>query len=432
MSNIAMHVNGISKQYRLGQREKYKTLRDSLTETFYAPLNLARSLFNSKKNAENTQPEAFWALQDVSFEVKQGEVIGIVGRNGAGKSTLLKVLSRITEPTSGFADVYGRIGSLLEVGTGFHPELTGRENIYLNGAILGMRRAEIQRKFDEIVAFSELEKFLDTPVKHYSSGMYTRLAFAVAVHLEPEILIVDEVLAVGDFDFQKKCLGKMKDVSKSGRTVLFVSHNTGAIRALCDRAIWLFEGQVKMDGTPATVLPNYLRQDAQLAERKWCDPATAPMFGEAVLLHAVRVVNKHGRPNTVFDVKEPIEIQIDYSVLEKRHCMNLFLFFYDESGNTIFFSIDNLDSPWQESPQPTGMYRASCIIPENLLNEGQMSVELTFCTRPTSPLNLAIKDVVSFQVIDDRTPGGVRGNWARDWYRAAVRPRLQWHFTKNN
>ena len=252
MSDVAIRVEGLGKQYHLGgTRESYSTLRDQLRKW-----TSLRGLLHRGKRAEHRPP--FWALKDVSFEVKQGEVVGIIGRNGAGKSTLLKILSRITEPTEGGADIVGRVGSLLEVGTGFHPELTGRENVYLNGAIMGMKRAEIVRKFDEIVAFAEVEKFIDTPVKHYSSGMYMRLAFAVAAHLEPEILIVDEVLAVGDAEFQKKCLGKMGDVARGGRTVLFVSHNLSAIQSLCKEAILLRQGAIDMCGLTSNIIHRYL------------------------------------------------------------------------------------------------------------------------------------------------------------------------------
>jgi len=247
MTDVAIRAAGLSKLYRLGPRERYSALRDSLAQTLRAPW----SLLKRKKKA------TFWALKDVDLEVKHGEVLGLIGRNGAGKTTLLKVLSRITRPTSGWADIYGRVGSLLEVGTGFHPELSGRDNIYLSGAILGMSRREIAAKFDEIVAFAELERFLDTQVKHYSSGMYVRLAFAVAAHLEPEILLVDEVLAVGDIRFQKKCLGKMGDVAKAGRTVILVSHQMNQIRRLCPRIVWVEEGKVHMDGPGHSVLAAY-------------------------------------------------------------------------------------------------------------------------------------------------------------------------------
>src|SRR5881296_2420456 len=250
MSDIAIRVEGISKHYRIGARqERYYTLRDTLTEAVTRPFQKLAAFF-SRNGAGPRTPEAssIWALKDVSFDVKRGEVVGIIGRNGAGKSTLLKILSRITEPTEGRARIHGRVGSLLEVGTGFHPELTGRENIYLNGAILGMKKAEIDRKFDEIVAFAEVEQFIDTPVKHYSSGMYLRLAFAVAAHLEPEILIVDEVLAVGDARFRRKCFAKMEDVGHAGRTVLFVSHHMPAITRLCSRGIYLVNGRVEFEG----------------------------------------------------------------------------------------------------------------------------------------------------------------------------------------
>jgi lipopolysaccharide transport system ATP-binding protein len=251
MSDVAIQVEGVSKLYHIGKSKTYKTARETLMNALALPARLLR-------RREEDHSTDLWALRDVSFDVKRGEVIGIIGRNGAGKSTLLKVLSRITEPTSGRITLKGRVGSLLEVGTGFHPELSGRENIFLNGAILGMRRGEIGRKFDEIVDFSEVEKFIDTPVKHYSSGMYTRLAFAVAAHLEPEILIVDEVLAVGDAAFQKKCLGKMRDVAQHGRTVLFVSHNMTVIASLCERVVWLQRGGVVFNGPCRKGVNNYL------------------------------------------------------------------------------------------------------------------------------------------------------------------------------
>jgi lipopolysaccharide transport system ATP-binding protein len=263
MSDIAVRVDRLSKRYRIGQREPYKMLRDTVTGAAGASLRRLSSLVR-RRSIDHAQPQAasdghIWALNDVSFEIGRGEVVGIIGRNGAGKSTLLKILSRITEPTAGYVEIHGRVGSLLEVGTGFNPELSGRENIYLNGAILGMKRAEIDRKFDEIVAFAEVEKFLDTPVKRYSSGMHMRLAFAVAAHLEPEILLVDEVLAVGDAAFQKKCLGKMGEVAREGRTVLFVSHNTAAVASLCDRGLLLNYGKLVDEGPVKRVVQRYLQ-----------------------------------------------------------------------------------------------------------------------------------------------------------------------------
>lgn len=304
MSDIAIRVSALGKQYRIGQSQRYKALRDTISDTLAAPFRWLKN--GSKPNGGG--PETFWALKDVNFEVKRGEVIGVIGRNGAGKSTLLKVLSRITEPTEGHAEIHGRVGSLLEVGTGFHPELTGRENIFLNGAILGMKRAEISRKFDEIVAFSEIEKFIDTPAKHYSSGMYMRLAFAVAAHLEPETLVVDEVLAVGDVAFQQKCLGKMSQVANTGRTVLFVSHNMGAITQLCRRAILLQGGKVVSDGKVSTVVEEYwgaIRTSGAVSTVR----RDQHLYGQGVLeLVEVRLLNpSHDSFNVRW--KEPVRLE---------------------------------------------------------------------------------------------------------------------------
>ncbi len=283
MSNIAIHCEGLSKQYRIGTQERYKALRDTLTNTMYAPYRWLRSSLRGEGSSGEAE-DMIWALRDVSFDLKHGEVVGVIGRNGAGKSTLLKILSRITEPTRGRARIHGRVGSLLEVGTGFHPELSGRENIYLNGAILGMKRSEIQRKFDEIVAFAEVEKFIDTPVKRYSSGMYMRLAFAVAAHMEPEILIVDEILAVGDAAFQEKCLGKMSSVAREGRAVLFVSHNLPTVQHLCARTVLLQQGRVVALGKPQDVIGQYLSDaanESRVSLRDWPDRETT---GEARLV----------------------------------------------------------------------------------------------------------------------------------------------------
>ena len=279
MSDLAIQVKGLSKLYHIGIVEKYPTIRESLVRAASVPLRAVRSWTSSRNNG--TSPASIWALRDVDLEIKQGEIVGIVGPNGAGKSTLLKVLSGITEPTAGYADIYGRVGSLLEVGTGFHMELTGRENIFMNGALLGMKRHEIKRKFEEIVAFAETEKFIETPVKHYSSGMYMRLAFAVAAHLDPEILIVDEVLAVGDVQFQRKCLGKMQDVSRNqGRTVLFVSHNMDAIQRLCFKCLLLDGGRLIADGDTASVVARYLANNANRGgSRQWIDVSQARRAG---------------------------------------------------------------------------------------------------------------------------------------------------------
>lgn len=315
MSEIAVRVEGLGKQFVLrGKQEKYRTLRDTITHAAGAPVRLVRGLFS--RNGSRPEPEnTFWALKDISFEVKRGEVVGIIGRNGAGKSTLLKILSRITEPTEGYAEIYGRVGSLLEVGTGFHPELSGRENIFLNGAILGMRRREIERQFDEIVAFAEVEKFIDMPVKHYSSGMYLRLAFAVAAHLEPEILIVDEVLAVGDAAFQKKCMGKMQDVAGQGRTVLFVSHNMAAIQTLCSRGLLLESGHLLQDVPSHEAVQTYLRRG--VTEK------VAPSFDKregdgSIRFMDVEIVSSEGETLTQLRSGQDIVIRMEYKADRDR------------------------------------------------------------------------------------------------------------------
>ena len=321
MSDTVIRVENLSKQYILSHQQegqgKYKALRDVIADGAKSITQALNPLTqNSKLKTQNSKREEFWALKDVSFEIKQGDRVGIIGRNGAGKSTLLKILSRIVEPTQGQIEITGRVASLLEVGTGFHPELTGRENVYLNGAILGMSRLEIQRKFDEIVAFAEVEKFLDTPVKRYSSGMYVRLAFAVAAHLEPEILIVDEVLAVGDAQFQKKCLGKMEDVGKSGRTVIFVSHNMSTIQSLCPRCLFLHQGQITADDNSINVVQKYL-QDASVSDSFLRSPQKT---GKPTIISGKIVSN----PN--FEYKK---VQINLEILTEIKCkaalcLNLF------------------------------------------------------------------------------------------------------------
>src|SRR5713226_9048711 len=317
MSEIAIHVENVGKLYRIGELQKYKALRDTLSDALYAPFRAAASFLNARTGLNPTASSRssnnhFWALKEVSFEVKKGEVVGIIGRNGAGKSTLLKILSRITKPTEGYAEVHGRVGSLLEVGTGFHPELTGRENVYLNGAILGMKKAEIARKFDEIVAFSEIEKFIDTPVKWYSSGMYMRLAFAVAANFEPEILIVDEVLAVGDGPFQKKCLGKMGEIARGGRTVIFVSHNMMAIEALCNRVLWLVDGELVEKAETEKVVSDYVNTDVTVSTEKiWTDSATAP-GNEMIKLHSAKLRPLAQQNSGEIGVESPIEIQFEF------------------------------------------------------------------------------------------------------------------------
>jgi lipopolysaccharide transport system ATP-binding protein len=302
MSAVAISAKGVSKRYRLGRRERYGSLRESLTRVLQAPF---------RRRADRDEPNNLWALKDIDFEIAKQQAVGLIGRNGAGKSTLLKILSRITDPTGGEIVVNGRIGALLEVGTGFHPELSGRDNIFLNGALLGMKNAEIRRKFDEIVDFAETEKFLDTAVKHYSSGMYMRLAFAVAAHLEPEILLVDEVLAVGDAAFQKKCLGKMSDVAQGGRTIIFVSHNMGAINALCSRAIWIDKGSVREEGAAQTVVSHYLDS----VREGFVGGNSRP--DDKLVIDRVLLKNAAGEVTTNFRAGEDLLVEIQYTARER-------------------------------------------------------------------------------------------------------------------
>ncbi len=314
MTDVAVHADGLGKRYRIGEGERYRALRDTLASAVQAPGRILASWATPGARRARPQQRFIWALKDASFEIKQGEAIGIIGRNGAGKSTLLKLLSRITEPTEGSAELHGRVGSLLEVGTGFHPELTGGENIYLNGAILGMRRSEIQRRFDEMVAFAEVEEFIDTPVKHYSSGMYMRLAFSVAAHLEPEILLVDEVLAVGDATFQKKCLGKMSDVARQGRTVLFVSHNMAAIRQLCQTGLLLHRGRVVRHGPVDQVVSEYIGTTATSARCVELAPEDHAGGIGKIAVERVRLVNGVGDTFAIPWLR-PIHLALEINVL---------------------------------------------------------------------------------------------------------------------
>jgi lipopolysaccharide transport system ATP-binding protein len=368
-------------------------------------------------------PCELWALRDVSFAVEHGEVLALVGRNGAGKSTLLKILSRIAVPTTGRAVIRGRVGSLLEVGTGFHPELTGRENIYLNGAILGMSRAEIDRKFDEIVEFSGVGKFIDTPVKRYSSGMGVRLGFAVAAHLEPEILIVDEVLAVGDAAFQKKCMGKMGSVAGQGRTILFVSHNMHAVRALCHRALLLEDGRVTRDGPTHEVVDAYLRSVAETpadaAEVRW-PPDEAP-GDDATRLLAVRVLDADGEPSYDHSIDEPVTLEMEFSVLRPGIEVTTSFHVYNAQDVCLFAVADFQDPAWTERAFAPGCYRSRCRIPARFLNEGLHRVSaIVVQQRKYFP---ARRDkIVSFCVHDH---GAQRRGYAGQWI-GAVRPVLPW------
>ena len=428
---IAINVKELSKCYRIGLQD---TMQDNLFNTvgnfIKNPLKnyqKYRSLYNFDDvsfNQDHIPADIILAVRDVSFEVEEGEVVGIIGGNGAGKSTLLKILSKITVPSSGCVTIRGRISSLLEVGTGFHPELTGRENVYLNGTILGMRKKEIARKFDEIVDFSGIEKFIDTPVKRYSSGMKVRLAFAVAAHLEPEILIIDEVLAVGDAQFQKKCLDKMKDVGRHGRTVLFVSHNMPAVSRLCDRAILMNKGRVQFDGLTHEVIGHYLNSEAGAqAERNWIDLREAP-GDEIVRLTGVRVRNKDGCVSETIDISHPVRIEIEYEVLQAGHEFRVYYHVINEEGIEAFVALEN-DSLWVKRTRPVGRYVSISVIPGNLLSEGRYFIGPSIGTEKPAIRRLRVDDAVAFHVIDSMDGNGARGD-ATGTLPGVVRPLLRW------
>jgi lipopolysaccharide transport system ATP-binding protein len=415
MSDTVIKVENLSKKYiiRHQQAQQYTALRDVITD---GVKSIGRRLSGAKQNpAMGSTQEEFWALKDVSFEVKQGDRIGIIGRNGAGKSTLLKILSRIVEPTEGEITLNGRVASLLEVGTGFHPELTGRENIYLNGAILGMAKTDIRKKFDEIVDFAEIEKFLDTPVKRYSSGMYVRLAFAVAAHLEPEVLIVDEVLAVGDSAFQKKCLGKIEDVSnKEGRTVLFVSHNMAALKSLCNESIWLENGNIKGREETGEIIAKYLTVSTSVShENIWNDPKDAP-GNERVKWHRVCI-----RPSTR---KNSLPINVNTSLVAEFECWN-----YSDNVNLNFslhlFSIEGIKIlNTFSSPQlfSSGLIKGTCYIPPNFLNDQTYYINIMLVEGAARVLH-ELENALIFEINDVEREVDWYGRWE-----GLVRPNLNW------
>ncbi|HEU0209677.1 MAG TPA: polysaccharide ABC transporter ATP-binding protein [Candidatus Udaeobacter sp.] len=421
-SNSAIIVEGLGKSYIIGHRSAQGDgMRHALETALRSPLRYLKSVRSKKREAV----EEFWALRNISLEIKQGEVVGIIGRNGAGKSTLLKILSRITDPTKGRVRMRGRVSSLLEVGTGFHAELTGRENIFLNGAILGMARAEIIRKFDEIVAFSGVEKFLDTPVKRYSSGMYVRLAFAVAAHLEPEILIVDEVLAVGDSEFQKKCLEKMDDVGQSGRTVLFVSHNMQAITRLCSRCVLIERGDLRMDDTPLRTTQAYLKSASHLgAVREWHDLKKAP-GDDVVRLCAVRAISESGEPAEAFDIRSSVGIELEYQVLKPGYFFLPHFLATNESGVEMFVAND-MDPEWRGRRRPPGRYVSTGWIPGNLLVEGIVTIGTALMTLDPEIVHGIELNAIEFRVV---FPAGAtdtaRGDF-RNVSPGVVQPMLKW------
>lgn len=420
--SVAIKVENLSKKYIIQHEKKsarYETLSDSLVQGSKNIITRISHPFRHSKIDQQTEEE-FWALKDINFEINQGDRLGVIGRNGAGKSTLLKILSRITEPTSGKIHINGRIASLLEVGTGFHPELTGRENIFLNGAILGMSKVEIKKKFDEIVAFSDVEKFLDTPVKRYSSGMYVRLAFAVAAHLEPEILIVDEVLAVGDAQFQKKCLGKMEDVSKEGRTILFVSHNMGTVRSLCTRAIMLNNGNIVVDNEVSQVVDQYLSYGLQLdgtAEIVW-DENHAPSC-EEIALRGIRLLGSEQQVYAIYDAAKPINVEISFRVKKAVRGMRIILSLLTSDG-VIAFASTNQNVMDNQELAPNN-YVTSCLISADLLNNGNYLVNVHIGI-PGVKVLIQGKEYLGFTV---EGSGGHGSTFSERW-QGVMAPRLTW------
>jgi lipopolysaccharide transport system ATP-binding protein len=422
--NTVIRVDHVSKRFRIGLvHQRYQTLSEKITDALSAPMRTLRRIQTPKTDAEDT----IWALRDISFDVPEGQVLGIIGRNGAGKSTLLKVLARITEPTEGSITIRGRVGALLEVGTGFHPELTGRENIYLNGAILGMKRAEIERKFDEIIAFSEIEKFIDTPVKRYSSGMYLRLAFAVAAHLEPEILVVDEVLAVGDADFQKKCLGKMGDVAQQGRTVLFVSHNMSAVLRLTQESIVLENGRMVLRGPSAEAVDYYLSAgNPKAGERVWEDseiPSDAAPFRPI----ALRLLDKKGKVVDTVRSTEPFTIEVEYSLSAPLTGLRIGVYLCTTRGEYVFTSFDTDDSgKFEETGSRTaGRYVSRCQVPADLLNNGYYILSINASSYRIRRY-FHDEQALTFTVNADGAPGS---QWAEPRL-GLVRPRFEWTIDK--
>lgn len=420
MSDLVIQATELSKKYtiKVGHRPA-----DSLSE------GIVQSLGSLWKRVGNSSPspmvkEDVWSLKGASFEIKRGEIVGVIGRNGAGKSTLLKILSRITEPSAGRVDIVGRVGTLLEVGTGFHPELTGRDNIYLSGIILGMKKSDIDRKFDEIVEFSGIGQYIDTPVKRYSSGMYVRLAFAVGAHLDPEVLIVDEVLAVGDQQFQKKCLDKMHEIGGQGRTVIFVSHNMQAVSRLCERVICLEKGRVVADGLTREVLGTYLREGASGGPvREWPDRREAP-GNEVARLRGLQVWNSAGIVSGGVDIREDIVIAMDFEVDRGQRALIPNVVLTNQEGIDLFETFD-LDAQWRNRVRPPGRYRSVVRIPGNLLSEGFCFVSAACFSLVPHEVQFFERNVVAFQVLDGMNGDSARGDYSGDML-GVVRPKLAW------
>ena len=418
MMDIAVRVTNVGKRYQLGAISSGK-----LYEVLADAVNLS-SRRRRRAASHSAGPGHIWALSNVSFEVPRGQILGIIGPNGAGKSTLLKILSRITRPTVGRVEIHGRVGSLLEVGTGFHGELSGRENIYLSGALLGMRKAEIDRKLDEIIAFAGIERFIDTPVKRYSSGMYVRLGFAVAAHLEPDILIVDEVLAVGDVSFQRKCLNKLEEVRQHDRTVLFVSHNMDAVARLCQRVILISNGIIQQDGPAAEVTSSYLLSSFSISsEREWPTLEVAP-GNDIARLRRVRVRTDDGVTAKAVDIRRSVGLEMVYDVLQPGHSLIPYYEVYNETGLCLFMSQD-LEPEWRRRPRPVGRYTSVAWIPGNFLAEGAFLISAGLYTNDTGAIHFRERETIAFHVIDGGTGDSARGDWGNSWD-GLVRPMLPW------
>jgi lipopolysaccharide transport system ATP-binding protein len=422
MSDTAMRVEHISKGYRIGPT--YQRNLQEMMGGFVTGLLRKQCLTSTRST------EIFHALQDITFEINKGEVVGIIGRNGSGKSTLLKILSRITKPDSGRALIYGGVASLLEIGVGFHPELTGRENIYLSGSIIGMQQAEVKRKLDEIIDFSGCEQFIDTPIKRYSSGMGVRLGFAVAAHLEADILLVDEVLAVGDLEFQKKCLNKMQDIGKEGRTVLFVSHNMAAITRLCPRAILLDAGKVIADGPSPDIVPTYMNAGSRtMAACEWTDLSQAP-GGEVMRLVAVRVRTEDGEIAETVDIRKSCTIEMEYEVLQPGYVSIPSYNIHNEEGILIFGTLD-LHPEWRRRPRPAGRWTSTVCIPGNFLAEGRFFITASVATMHPWVMQFCERDAVAFQVVDSMDGDSARGDYGGT-FEGVVRPLLKWRTTQRD
>ncbi len=424
-NDVAIRVERLSKRYRIGlQEERHHTLVGTVLRLAAQPVRNLRRLRNLTAFGDDEQDaeDIIWALKDVSFEVKRGEVVGVIGRNGAGKSTILKILSRITYPTDGMVEISGRVGSLLEVGTGFHPELTGRENVYLNGTLLGMRKAEVDRKFDEIIEFSGVAKFIDTPVKRYSSGMKVRLAFSVAAHLDPEILLVDEVLAVGDVGFQKKCLGKIRDVAQEGRTVLFVSHAMQAVRNLCDRTLYVESGKLVSDGPTHAVIRNYLTGgDVRRTVRAWHDAGSRP-GDEMFKLKAVKILDGNGTSLPIFRTSESIRIQIEFDLGELIPELGVGFDLLSADGAMLFRSYHYDDEPEKWPKLALGHNCLECVIPPCMLNGGEYVIRLCVLQQDVKWI-LNGSPEIAFEVEFDHA----RSPFYFKLRRGVIAPVLQWH-----